>query len=144
MYSLYELFTFIQLCLCFGIIFLTRNVTKGCKASINWTGVSETEVRLMMKNNTYTVLHSFLLSVPKGGHYKLKSYSMLFILCPVRVMSISDSELTASSRYLALHLQTLPRWMSPPHCTEAVIHSNAIRKELKYWHAPCPTGCVCV
>lgn len=76
----------------------------------------------------------------EGGHYKLKCRWMLFIWRPLRVMSAADSEPTASSRYPALHLQTLPSRMSCPHCTEAVIHSNAARNKLKYWHSPCPTG----
>lgn len=35
-------------------------------------------------------------------------------------------------------------YMSFPHRTEAVIHSDAIRKELKHWHAPCAAGRACL
>lgn len=88
-----------------------------------------TDVRLTMKNNLNTLIPFICV---KGAYYKSNCYLVLFILCPVRVMSISDSELTANSRYPAPHLEMLPGYMPCPHHTEAVIHCNAIRKEFKY------------
>lgn len=90
-----------------------------------------------MRNSTFAL--SSYLSV-SGEDIINWSASVLFIFCPVRVLSLGDSELTASLRYPTLHLPTLPDCMSGPHHAAAVIHINAIRKELTHWHAPCHTG----
>lgn len=137
---------FFTLCLCFGSTFL--HILASIK--LQWTQLKckmEIVSGRERSDTDYEKWHRYAL-IPlicvEGGHYKLKCFWMLFIWCPVRVMNISDSEPTASSRYPALHLQMLPGCMSCPLCTEAVIHSNATRNKLKYWHAPCPTGRVCM
>ena len=117
---------------------------KGNKVSVSWTtvrdrvGVGDGGVRQTMKDGAYK--RSSHLSVSGEDVINWRA-TKCYLYCARKESRASvTAKLTASCRYPALHLQALAGCTPCSHHAEAVIHSNALRKERTHWHAPRLTG----
>ena len=106
---------------------------KGSKVSVSWTtvrdraGARDGGVGQTMTDDAYK--RSSRLSVSGEDIINWRA-AKCYLYCAQKESRASvTAKLTASCRYPALHLQTLPGCTARPHHAETVIHSNALRKE---------------